>query len=138
MRNETVVPAARPRVAIGTRCLKLAVPHAEALQLEGDGLPERAAAARRASASRSASSDVRRSASPRACSASASGSTPASCASSSAPRRFRAGEQLLVARGPEAPPGVGDPLELAFDLLEAAGLGLERREEAAQSRGDLA
>ena len=51
--------------------------------------------------------------------------------------RLRAGEKLLVAGRAEAAPCVGDPFELALDLLEPAGLGLERGEEAAESRGDL-
>jgi hypothetical protein len=49
----------------------------------------------------------------------------------------RPGEQLVVAPTAEAALRVGDPLELGLDLLETAGLGLERGQERAQVEGRL-
>ena len=53
-------------------------------------------------------------------------------------RLGRTREQLLERRAAEAALGVGDPLELGLDLLEPAGLGLERRQERAQLERRLA
>src|SRR5215207_8229 len=50
----------------------------------------------------------------------------------------RTSEQLLVIGGAEAAAGVGDPLELSFDLLQPVRLGLEGRKEAAEIGADLA
>ena len=54
------------------------------------------------------------------------------------PRLRRAGEQLLGRLAAEAPPRVGDPVELALDLLEPARVGLEHRQERAQGARRLA
>ncbi len=48
------------------------------------------------------------------------------------------GEQLVVVGGAEPAACVRDLLQLALDVLEPVGLGLERREEAAQVRAHLA
>ena len=53
-------------------------------------------------------------------------------------RLQRPREQLLVRLGPEAPPCLGDAIELGLDLLEPAGLRLEARQEAAQLARRLA
>ena len=55
-----------------------------------------------------------------------------------APGLRGAREQLLVARAAEAAFGVGDPVEARLDLLEAAGLGLERGEEGPEAARRLA
>src|SRR5207244_10778293 len=48
------------------------------------------------------------------------------------------GEQLLVRLATEAAPCLGDPVELAFDELQAPRIGLERGGEAAQPARRLA
>ena len=53
-------------------------------------------------------------------------------------RRLRALEQLVVGVAAEAAPQVGEPLELALDLLEPVGLGLEREQERPQLARRLA
>ena len=47
-------------------------------------------------------------------------------------------EQVVVVGRAEPAAGVGDPLEIAFDLLDAIRLRLERSEEAAQVGAELA
>ena len=71
-------------------------------------------------------------------SAAATGSTPWSSASSSV-RASAARASSSSQRGaPEAPPRVGDPVELGLDLLEPARVGLERRQERTQRARRLA
>ncbi len=53
-------------------------------------------------------------------------------------RRGGTRKQVLVVRRAEAAAGVADPLQLSFDVLDAVGLGLQRREEAAEVGAELA
>ena len=54
------------------------------------------------------------------------------------PRLRRARKELLVGSGPEPAPRLGEPVELALDVLHAAGIGLEGGEERAQRTRGLA
>ena len=97
-----------------------------------------AVAALCAARSSAASSSVCASAAASASAAAAAGSSPPSSAASSSRAAVGAREQVVVVGGAEAAARVRDPLQLALDVLEPVGLGLERGEEGAQVGADLA
>ena len=132
-------PPRRRRSAPGSRSPQLdpelAVAHADARAARPRPRPRTGpAAAARASWSAPASSATRASACASASAAAATGSSPSSSALELGPRLRRAGEQLLEGLAAEAPARIGDPVELALDLLEPAGIGLEHASGTSAAR----
>ena len=114
---------------------ELAVAHADARAAPRRPRPRTgsaAARARRRAARRRAPSTRASAARERLARPPRPGSKPASSACELGPRLRGPREQLLVGRAAEAPARVGDPVELGLDLLEPAGLRLQRGEERAQ------